>query len=287
MGFIIRPLLSLGIWYADGLGGTARRMRSWAQVHRGVAVRTGAWRAGDGELLKASRMGGPVARGTSVGARGICRRVLLEVGVPDRGVASVDLLFEHGQESWEVREDERPLLGGHLVLLGPELVQQLATHRLEHRPEQRPPEDHGGLRVRQAVAERRHVAEAQPPGVVDLVSGGVLVGGVLPLLLPGRRGFQLPVVEAVKKHLGQVVHGLPLLLRQVPKLVHHEVGDRLCDAWLLEGRVSKWSFYGGACHQEDALAQQLEQIEVDLFGVCILLTMDAHEHVLDVHHNPE
>lgn len=72
-------------------------------------------------------------------------------------------ISEEGASPWEVREDERPLLGRHLVLFGPELVQQLATHRLEHRPEQRPPEDHGGLRVRQAVAERRHVAEAQPP----------------------------------------------------------------------------------------------------------------------------
>jgi len=40
----------------------------------------------------------------------------------------------------------------------------------------------------------------------------------------------------VEEQLGQVVHGLPVLLRQVGELVGHEVGDALRDAWLLERR---------------------------------------------------
>ena len=39
--------------------------------------------------------------------------------------------------------------------------------------------------------------------------------------------LQLPVVEAVEEHLGQVVHHLPLRLRQVVELVSHQVGHGL------------------------------------------------------------
>ena len=62
------------------------------------------------------------------------------------------------------------------------------------------------------------------PGVVDLV--------VLDVRVAEARGaaggrLQLPVVEAVQEHLGQVVHGLPLLLPQAVELVHHKVGHAL------------------------------------------------------------
>ena len=46
------------------------------------------------------------------------------------------------------------------------------------------------------------------------------------------------MVQTVQKHLGQVVHGLPVLLGQVSKLVEHKVGDPFGDARLLEGWVS-------------------------------------------------
>lgn len=62
------------------------------------------------------------------------------------------------------------------------------------------------------------------PGVVDLVGGHVVVLRALPEL--GRR-LQLPVVEAEQEHLGELVHGLPLLGGQVAELVLHEVQDSL------------------------------------------------------------
>ena len=49
-----------------------------------------------------------------------------------------------------------------------ELIQQLFAHGLEDRLEERAPKDEGGVVVGQGVAEGGHMAEAQPPRVVDL-----------------------------------------------------------------------------------------------------------------------
>ena len=57
-------------------------------------------------------------------------------------------------------------------------------------------------------------------------------------VFPGGGRLQFPVVETVQEHLGQVVHGLPVLLGQVAKLVQDKVGDTFGDAGLLEGRVA-------------------------------------------------
>lgn len=61
----------------------------------------------------------------------------------------------------EVCEDEGALLRRQLLLPG--LLQQLLPHDGEDRAQQRPPEDLRGLVARQAVAELRHVAVAEPP----------------------------------------------------------------------------------------------------------------------------
>ena len=57
------------------------------------------------------------------------------------------------------------------------------------------------------------------PGVVGFVSSSVLTGPPLPSL--GRR-LQLPVVDLVQEHLGQLHDGLPLLGGQVAELVLHK-----------------------------------------------------------------
>lgn len=62
---------------------------------------------------------------------------------------------------WEVCEDEGAFLRRQLLLPG--LFQQLLPHDGEDRAQQRPPEDLRGLVARQAVAELRHVAVAEPP----------------------------------------------------------------------------------------------------------------------------
>ena len=46
------------------------------------------------------------------------------------------------------------------------------------------------------------------------------------------------MLPAIQEHLGQVVHGLPVLLGQMAKLVQNKVGDTFGDAGLLEGRVA-------------------------------------------------
>lgn len=63
----------------------------------------------------------------------------------------------------KVCEDKRAFLGRQLVLLLPGLLQELLPHDGEHRAQQRPSEDLRGLVPRQAVAELRHVAVAEPP----------------------------------------------------------------------------------------------------------------------------
>ena len=57
-------------------------------------------------------------------------------------------------------------------------------------------------------------------------------------VFPGGGRLKFPVVETVQKHLCQVVHGLPVLLGQMAKLVQDKVGYTFGDAGLLEGRVS-------------------------------------------------
>lgn len=67
----------------------------------------------------------------------------------------------------KVCEDERAFLGRQLVLLLPGLLQELLPHDGEHRAQQRPSEDLRGLVPRQAVAELRHVAVAEPPAAQE------------------------------------------------------------------------------------------------------------------------
>lgn len=141
----------------------------------------------------------------------------------------------------KVCEDECAFLRRQLVLLLPGLLQELLPHDGEHRAQQRPSEDLCGLVPRQAVAELRHVAVAEPPaaqerlgsntagrckktntrtgrvpGVVGFVSSYVIVGN--PLAPLGGR-LQLPVVDLVQEHLGQLHDGLTLLRRQVAEFV--------------------------------------------------------------------
>ena len=75
-----------------------------------------------------------------------------------------------------------------------------------------------------SVCLKAHTRRPHVPGVVDLVDGDVVGVGVLQT---GRGRLQLPVVQAVQEHLGQVVHRLPLLLGQVTELVQHKVGHTL------------------------------------------------------------
>lgn len=153
----------------------------------------------------------------------------------------------------EVGEDEGPLLGHQLVLLHPELLQQLPPGDGEDGAEQAPPEDVRGLVAGEAVAALGHVAVTEPPaergggeavragaagparvspgggwpglpGVIDLVGSHVL--GLRPLPELGR-GLQLPVVEAEQEHLRELEHGLPLPGGQVTELVLHEVQHTL------------------------------------------------------------
>lgn len=63
----------------------------------------------------------------------------------------------------EVGEDQRPLLRHQLVLLHPELLQQLPAGDREDGLQEAAPEDVGGLVAGKAVAALRHVAVAQPP----------------------------------------------------------------------------------------------------------------------------
>ena len=65
------------------------------------------------------------------------RRVLTTVGTR-RPIAD-------GSSPGEVREDQRPLLGRHFVLLGAKLVEKLSAHCLEDGPEQRAAKDERGL----------------------------------------------------------------------------------------------------------------------------------------------
>lgn len=59
-------------------------------------------------------------------------------------------------------------------------------------------------------------SERVPPGVVGFVSRHVIGGNPLP---PLRGRLQLPVVDLVEEHLGQLHDGLTLLGRQVAELV--------------------------------------------------------------------
>ena len=58
------------------------------------------------------------------------------------------------------------------------------------------------------VTEGGDMTVAKPSSVVHFVRGDLVPGE---LLLPGSGSLELPVVEAVEEHLGQVVHHLPLL----------------------------------------------------------------------------
>ena len=129
--------------------------------------------------------------------------------------------------------------------------------------------------------------------VADLVCRHILAAH---LLLPGRGSLQLPVVQAVQEHLGQVVpckdrlastigllvqvlHHLPLLGGEVVELVEHEVGDALGDAWLLVGRVAEGPLYTGLGQLQDTPPQQLEQVEVHLPRGRIKI-QETHKNVL-------
>ena len=123
---------------------------------------------------------------------------------------------------------------------------------------------------------------AKPSSVVHFVRGDLVPGE---LLLPGSGSLELPVVEAVEEHLGQVVHHLPLLRGEMVELVQHEVGHTLGNAWLLVRRIPEGSFNARFCPLENTTTEKFEKVEVDLLGVVVLLLVDAHEKILHIHHN--
>ena len=63
-------------------------------------------------------------------------------------------------------------------------------------------------------------------------------------MLPGSWSLELPVIETVEEHLGQVVHHLPLLGGKVVEFVQDKVGDALSDTRFLIRRISQWALHG-------------------------------------------
>lgn len=180
----------------------------------------------------------------------------------------------------EMIQNENSLLGRHPVLLDVTLVHQLFADRLENRLQQSSPEDEGRIEVRQRVAKRRNVTEHQPPCIINLVSRRLVR---VNRRLPSAWSLEVPMIQAVQKHLGQIVHRLPIPLCQVSKFVDHKVGDGLGNAGLLERRLSQRALYRWLRHGQDALSQQLEQEVVHPLGVGILFSVHAHEYVIHVH----
>lgn len=78
--------------------------------------------------------------------------------------------------------------------------------------EKRPSEHSGRLKVAQRVAEGGHMAENQPPSVVDLVRGRVFMRH---LLVAHAGWLEIPVIETMQKRLGHLGHDLELALAQV------------------------------------------------------------------------
>ena len=95
------------------------------------------------------------------------------------------------------------------------------------------------------------------------------------------------MVETVQKHFRQVIHGLPVPGWQLRKFVQDKVGDPLGDAGFLEGRVTQWALHHGLAQLQDALAEQFEEVEVDLLRVRVLFLVHAHEQVFHVDHDAQ
>ncbi len=105
------------------------------------------------------------------------------------------------------------------------------------------------------------MAVAEPACVVDLVCRDVIIGHDLSA---GSWSLKLPVVQAMKEHLGQVIHGLPVTWGKLRKLIKDKVGDTLGNTGSLERRMSKWTLHHWSAQLQDALAKELKQVEVDL-----------------------
>ena len=110
---------------------------------------------------------------------------------------------------------------------------------LKNRSQQCPSEDNSGIIVSQRVTKCGNVTIAKPPCVIDLVSRDV-VGAHL--TFSGGRRLQLPMIQAMQKHLGQVVHGLPISRGQLGEFVEDEVGDPFGDAGLFERGLTQGTF---------------------------------------------
>ena len=138
--------------------------------------------------------------------------------------------------------------------------------------------------MRKRVTEGRDMAVAEPPGVVHFVRMNLVSGQ---LLLPRRRSLELPVIQTVEEHLGQIIHHLPFLGRQVIEFVQHKISHALGNARLLIRRVTQRSLNTRLSSLQDAASQELEQIEVHLLGVLVLLLMNTHEQILHIHDNSQ
>lgn len=77
-----------------------------------------------------------------------------------------------------------------------------------------------------SVSQQQALAllNSSAPRVVHFVGRAVVLLSALPVL---RGRFQLPVVEAQEKHLGQLKHGLALLWCQVAELVLNKIQNSL------------------------------------------------------------
>ena len=136
-------------------------------------------------------------------------------------------------------QDQSFLLGWHFVLFSSEFSHQLLAHGLKNRLEESSSKNQGCVIMCQGIAKSWNMTVAKPSGIVNFV-GFQLLGshGLFPCI----GCLQFPMVQTMQKHFGQVIHGLPILGRQVVEFIQNKVGDTLCNTWFLKWRCTKRTF---------------------------------------------
>ena len=95
----------------------------------------------------------------------------------------------------------------------------------------------------------RVIRVRQLPGVVDLVAGRIISGRPLS---PLGGGLQLPVVDLVQEHLGQLHDGLALPGGEVTELILHKVVHSL---WREHTHTHTHTHKDKECLQSDSACQ--------------------------------
>ena len=136
-------------------------------------------------------------------------------------------------------QDQSFLLIWHFILISSEFSHQFRCHILKNRLEESASKNQCCVKICQGIAKCWNLRVVNPSGKVTFVDLKIFSTHVFS---PLTRCLQIPMLQKMQKRFCQVIHGLPILRRQLVKFVQYKIGDTFCNIQCLKWWSAKRTF---------------------------------------------